>query len=125
MNFEEFMWAVDKEMLGNEIAIHYKRFEPMPEALHFRAIELYKQYLITGGMPVVVAEFVESKSLITSSEIQGRILNEYIADMAKYANSATSVKISLLQFNSNTISQRKQKVSIQDHSKMRFSKPSW
>jgi hypothetical protein len=93
MDFEEFMWAMYQEMLGNEIAMHYKRLEPMPEVLHFRAIELYKQYLIVGGMPAVVAEFVESKSLITSTEIQGRILNEYIADMAKYASPTTSVKI--------------------------------
>lgn len=93
MDFEEFLWAMDKEILSNEISTHYARLEPMPEALHFQSLELFKQYLIVGGMPAVVAEFVESKSLITSTEIQGRILNEYIADMAKYANPATSVKI--------------------------------
>jgi hypothetical protein len=44
-------------------------------------------------MPAVVREFIETNSLITATEIQGRILNEYIADMAKYATAATSVKI--------------------------------
>jgi predicted AAA+ superfamily ATPase len=65
----------------------------MPEALHVQALELYKQYLIVGGMPAVVAEFIETRSLITSTEIQGHILNEYIADMAKYAAPVASVKI--------------------------------
>ncbi len=93
MDFEEFLWAMDKELLSKEISSHYASLEAMPEALHIQAMELYKQYLIVGGMPAVVAEFVDTKSLLTSTEIQGRILNEYIADMAKYASPATSVKI--------------------------------
>jgi predicted AAA+ superfamily ATPase len=65
----------------------------MPEALHQQAIELYKRYFIVGGMPAAAAAFIESNSLLPVSEVQGRILNEYIADMAKYASPATSVKI--------------------------------
>ncbi|MCF8298212.1 MAG: ATP-binding protein [Saprospiraceae bacterium] len=93
MDFEEFLWALDKELLSKEISSHFASMEALPEVLHMQAMELYKQYLIVGGMPAVVAEFVETKSLLSSTEIQGRILNEYIADMAKYASPATSVKI--------------------------------
>jgi predicted AAA+ superfamily ATPase len=93
MDFEEFLWALDKVLLSNEISSHYARLEAMPEALHVQALELYKHYLIVGGMPAVVAEFIDTGSLLTSTEIQGRILNEYIADMAKYAATVTSVKI--------------------------------
>lgn len=93
MDFEEFLWAMDNEMLSKEILTHFESMEAMPKALHIKAMELYKQYLIVGGMPAVVEEFIETKSLLTSTEIQGRILNEYIADMAKYATPATSVKI--------------------------------
>lgn len=93
MDFEEFLWALDKELLSKEISTHYAVLEVMPEAIHIQAMELYKQYLIVGGMPAVVAEFIETGSLLTSTEIQGRILNEYIADMAKYATPGTSVKI--------------------------------
>jgi predicted AAA+ superfamily ATPase len=93
MDFEEFLRALDKEFLINEISSHYTGMEAMPEALHILALELYKQFLIVGGMPAVIEEFIESRSLITSTEIQGRILNEYIADMAKYSSAVTSVKI--------------------------------
>jgi len=93
MDFEEFLWATDKEMLGAEIRNHFSTNQALPEILHIQALEFYKQYLIVGGMPAVVREFIESKSLITATEIQGRILNEYIADMAKYATASTSVKI--------------------------------
>jgi uncharacterized protein len=93
MDFEEFLFAMDKDLLNNEIIDHYKSDTALPELLHVQALELYKQYLIIGGLPAVVDEFRETKSLITATEIQGRILNEYIADMAKYAHATTSVKI--------------------------------
>jgi len=93
MDLEEFLWSMDKEILSNEIRNHYNNNEAIPEVLHFQALELYKQYLIVGGMPAAVREFIETKSLIAASDIQGRVLNEYIADMAKYASSTTSVKI--------------------------------
>ena len=44
-------------------------------------------------MPAVVAEYVDSQHFNNVSEIQHRILNEYVADMAKYADSRTAVKI--------------------------------
>jgi len=93
MDFEEFLWAMDKVMLSAEIRNHFSTNQTLPEILHTKALELYKQYLIVGGMPGVVREFIETKSLITATEIQGRILNEYIADMSKYATASTSLKI--------------------------------
>ena len=93
MDLEEFLWAMDKEMLSREIINHFTNNEALPDILHFQALDLYKQYLIVGGMPAAVLEFIETKSLITATDIQGRVLNEYIADMAKYASATTSVKI--------------------------------
>ena len=93
MDFEEFLWATDKDLLSTDIQNHYHTNEPLPQILHTQALETYKQYLIVGGMPAVVKEFIETKSLLTATDIQARILNDYIADMAKYATAATSVKI--------------------------------
>ncbi|MDR3365898.1 MAG: DUF4143 domain-containing protein [Prevotellaceae bacterium] len=44
-------------------------------------------------MPAAVREFVGAGSFVAAADIQNRILNEYIADMAKYAEPATSVRI--------------------------------
>ena len=93
MTFEEFLLAVGEEMLCNEIHLHYDSLESMPEALHNKATDLYRCYLITGGMPAVVNEFVMTKKLISVSDIQNKILNDYLADMAKYASNSESVKI--------------------------------
>lgn len=93
LDFEEFLWAVDKKGLANFIRHHYQTNEPLDEALHQEAVMWYRKYLITGGMPAVVAEYVDSQNFNNVSEIQHRILNEYVADMAKYADSRTAVKI--------------------------------
>jgi len=93
MDFEEFLTALNEELLINDIRTHCASDLKLPEILHNKALEYYKQYLIVGGMPAVVAEFTQTKSLIVATEIQERIQNEYIADMAKYATAATSVKI--------------------------------
>lgn len=93
LDFEEFLWAINREKLAEEIKSHYARNEAMPEALHDVALELYQQYFIVGGMPAAVANFIETESFIKVQPIQNNILNEYIADMAKYADPATSIKI--------------------------------
>ena len=93
MDFEEFLEAMDEGLLSNQIREHFTIDLKLPDALHLKALDYYKQYLIVGGMPAVVKEFVNSRSLLTVSEIQGRIQHEYVADMAKYATATTSVKI--------------------------------
>ena len=93
LDFEEFLWALGEEALAAEIRRRYLSNEAMPEVLHERAMELYKKYLVVGGMPAVVNGYVESGSMMDVGNAQGRILSDYVADMSKYANAATSVKV--------------------------------
>ncbi|MFA7573864.1 MAG: DUF4143 domain-containing protein, partial [Lutispora sp.] len=93
MDFEEFLWAKNEYLLIDEIVNGYKNFEPLPEGLHNKAIELYRDYLIVGGMPACINKYLETDSYIDVSIVQSEILNNYIADMAKYASAAGSVKI--------------------------------
>jgi len=91
MDFEEFLWAFDRENLADLIREHYESNEPFD--VHSIAIDFYNKYLIVGGMPAAVKEFISTNSFIAVADIQNRILNEYIADMAKYAEPSTSIKI--------------------------------
>lgn len=93
LDFEEFLWALGYDKLVEEIKIHYLANEAMPEALHNVALELYQKYFIVGGMPAAVKTFIKTDSFLKVQVVQNDILNEYIADMAKYADTATSVKI--------------------------------
>lgn len=93
LDFEEFLWAMNRSGLSSEISNHFSQDKAMPNSLHIEALELYRKYLITGGMPASVKEFIDTGSFLTVKDLQGRILNEYIADMAKYAKPSTTVKI--------------------------------
>ncbi len=93
LDFEEFRWARGKRFFAEETKSHFADSKPFENGIHQMLIELYRQYLITGGMPAVVRQFVETQSFIDIVDIQSRIVNEYLADMAKYATASTSVKI--------------------------------
>jgi predicted AAA+ superfamily ATPase len=93
LDFEEFLWALNEERLCGEIKAAFDKNEPLPAALHEKALDLYRQYLIIGGMPRAILEFLDTKSLLTVPDVQNKIINDYIADMAKYATNAESVKI--------------------------------
>jgi predicted AAA+ superfamily ATPase len=93
LDFEEFLWALNENILCEEIKRSFQNNEALPSALHEKALDLYKIYLIIGGMPRAVLTYVESGSLITVPDVQNKIINDYIADMAKYAANVESVKI--------------------------------
>ncbi len=93
LDFEEFLWAMSKQTLAEQIRSHADSNAKMPPALHEDALALWRQYLVVGGMPAVVEEYAKTNSTVHIADIQQRILNEYVADMAKYASPATSVKI--------------------------------
>jgi predicted AAA+ superfamily ATPase len=93
LDFEEFLGANNREKLCGEIRSCFLNDSKMPTALHSELLELYKLYLIIGGMPRVVLEYVNTGKLINIVNIQNEILDNYISDMAKYASNADSVKI--------------------------------
>lgn len=93
LDFEEFLWAKGKELLAEEIKHSFSSCTPLPDALHYEALEIYREYLIVGGMPESVLTFVKTDSYIDVSNIQGTILDSYISDMAKYSSASDSVKI--------------------------------
>ncbi len=97
LDFEEFLWAKDRVELAKTVKEHYYNNTVFP--LHDLVLELYKSYLIVGGMPAVVKAYLEDESFVELKTIQDNILNSYIADMAKYASPEETTKI-MAAFNS-------------------------
>ena len=85
MDFEEYLIASGNEAL---IALIYTCFEqkkPMGQALHRRAMELFREYMIVGGMPQVVSSYMETRDFDIADSIKRDILNLYRDDIRKYA----------------------------------------
>lgn len=93
LDFEEYLNATGNELLINEITDCYNNISPMNEALHRKALDLYHDYLIVGGMPEAVKTFIETNSYIDAALVQSDIIDNYTADMAKYASNSEAVKI--------------------------------
>jgi len=93
LDFEEFLWSLNQELLCDQIRQSFDTDKALPAALHQRALDYYRLYLIIGGMPMVIQEYLDTTSLIGIPDIQRRVINDYIADMAKYATNVESVRI--------------------------------
>ena len=91
LDFEEFLWAVDKKDLANMIRESFIKNKEL--SLHSLANEYYRLYLAIGGMPRAVLEYKEKRDIDFVEAILKDINNSYIADMAKYATPTETTKI--------------------------------
>ena len=93
MNFEEFLLALGEKELAANIKNAYADDTALPRNIHQKAMDLYGVYLVTGGMPRAVSEYIEKKDFDFVRIVQRGILADYDADMVKYASGSDSVKI--------------------------------
>jgi len=85
MDFEEFLWA-----LGNETAVPLARdcFEkrrPLGGASHRQLMDLFRQYLVVGGMPQAVEAFAATRDPAEADRCKREILALYRNDIRKYS----------------------------------------
>jgi len=93
LDFEEFCWASGLSDEG--IAIVKESFinkQPMPTSGHNRMMSLFKEFIVVGGMPRVVQDFVINHSFGNILKIQRAILEDYKDDIAKYAGGNDKAK---------------------------------
>lgn len=94
MDFEEFLMALNENKLIEEIKKHFEKNEPIYEAVHNKALNLYKKYLCIGGMPSMINDFVAKNNELAHAnfEIQDQIITSYLADMNKYTINSEGIK---------------------------------
>ncbi|MDR1940687.1 MAG: ATP-binding protein [Clostridiales bacterium] len=92
MTFEEFLLNVNP-LLSAEIKKRYESLSPLSEIAHKKALELFRAYLYTGGMPQAVFAYCEQKDLDAVRIRQNEIHALYSLDMAKYTTAAEQIKI--------------------------------
>lgn len=94
MDFEEYLMALGEEKLINEIKIHYKSNEVLMNPIHEKALDLYKKYLVLGGMPAMINNFIDNECNISHVDfnLQEQIITSYLADMNKYTENSEGIK---------------------------------
>lgn len=112
MDMEEFMIACGESALAEQIRKCFANNEPLPSALHDAAMQLYRQYLVVGGMPECVMQFVETKDYILVRHTQDTILTSYLNDMSKY-NTLNEIKKTRLAYDNITVQLSKKNTRFQ------------
>lgn len=85
LDFEEFLYANGM----NEIAISaiqkkFERLEALDESMHSKMMDLFRKFLLVGGLPDAVNSYIEEKNIQSVREIQSEIHDYYAADASKY-----------------------------------------
>ena len=112
MDMEEFMIAMGEEALVEQIRTCFDTNTQMPSALHDAAMKLYRQYLVTGGMPECVLQFTQTQNYILVRNTQATILESYLNDMSKY-NTLNEIKKTRLTYDSITVQLSKKNTRFQ------------
>ena len=112
MDMEEFMLALGEDELVKQIKNCFRTDTPMPAALHDVAMDLYRQYLVTGGMPECVMQFAQTRDYILVRHTQDTILASYLNDMSKY-NNLNELKKTRLVYDNVTVQLSKRNTRFQ------------
>lgn len=112
MDMEEFLLALDESYLLEKIKACFTDKTAMPAALHQSALELYRQYLVVGGMPEAVMIFSKTKDYVFVRHIQDTILASYLNDMSKY-NTENKIKKTRLTYDNITVQLSKKNTRFQ------------
>jgi predicted AAA+ superfamily ATPase len=91
LDFEEFLWALGLKTGGDLIREHFENYEQF--SLHETYLDHYKTYLLIGGMPQVINEYINQRDFNYVLAMQKNINDAYIADMAKYTTPMETAKI--------------------------------
>ena len=112
MDLEEFMLALGEDALVDKIRECFLNDTPMPSALHNTAMLIYRQYLVVGGMPECVMQYVNTKDHILVRHTQSNILLSYLNDMSKY-NNLNEIKKTRLVYDNITVQLSKKNTRFQ------------
>ena len=80
MDFEEYLWAKDEKSLAELIKESYSKHKTCP--FHKVALELFQDYLMTGGFPEAIIAHIEGKTNYELNAIQQKILDVYKKEIA-------------------------------------------
>jgi len=94
MDFEEFLWA--KGYKAEQIEDLYtcmKNVKPLTTTQYDVMMLNFRDYMILGGMPAIVARFIENKNFSGVLQMQEQILRDYEEDISKYAKGFDKARV--------------------------------
>ena len=93
LDFEEFLYANGlNEFAISSMRKKFERLEALDEPMHNKMMDLFRKYLLIGGLPDAVNAYLETRNIKTVREIQAETHSYYATDASKY-DEANKLKI--------------------------------
>lgn len=98
MSFQEFLEALNESRLGTALRTAAENQTNISSAIHQKAFNLFKEYLVTGGMPEVVHRYIELRDTRVAAfqavrSLQRELMESYLDDIAKHSGTLKAVRI--------------------------------
>lgn len=94
MDFEEFLWAKGyNDEFTADLFSHMLDVRPLSELQMDTLMNLFRDYVIIGGMPEVVSTYVRNKNFSGTLDIQRQLLKDYEEDITKYVEGLDKAKV--------------------------------
>jgi len=116
LDFEEFCMAINEDKLFSAIKDRFNQLKPMGP-LHTKALRVFRQYILIGGMPQAVLEFIQTNDYTKVDQIKRDILRLYRSDIAKYASGYESKVLQIFDEIPSQLSKHEKKFTLASLSK--------
>ena len=125
MDLEEFLWAngVSKELIA-EVRSQIDSGGPVTDGVHKRFMDLFRDYLISGGLPGCLSLFLRDRDLVSLRDAQSDIFRMYANDASKYDLEHRSHTRAILDMIPSSIENKRKRIFVKDiegKEKARFS----
>lgn len=115
LDFEEFCWALGEDELLEYIKKCFNQSLPLEQNLHNKAMLLFKQYMLVGGMPKPLVLFIENNKEFSQSDIVKReILDLYRNDIMKIKSQYRTKVLSIFDAIPGLLSQHEKRIVFKD-----------
>lgn len=115
LDFEEFLLANGfNDFAINSLKDKFDKLESLEEATHNKVLDLFKKYLLIGGLPDAVNNFIEKKNIVEVRKIQSDIYDYYGDDASKY-DKEHKLKIKrIYDLIPSSLENKKKRIVVQD-----------
>lgn len=115
LDFEEFLYANGfNETAVTALRSKYSNKESLDERTHARVLDLFKKYLLAGGLPDAVVSYIETQNIVQVREIQSEIHEYYAMDACKY-DTDNRLKIRrIYDMIPSTLENKKKRIVVKD-----------
>jgi len=112
LDFEEFLWAINDRSTIPTLQYHYEHMKPLGQALHRKIMNDFRQYMLVGGLPQAVLEYIKDKDFTAVDIIKKNILDLYRNDIGRFAGGYASKVLAIYDSLPSQLSKKEKKYTL-------------